>query len=408
MSSSSCASVLLCAIVISTHALTSGEIEQSWLDQYNSISLEIAAQNSLAKAAAVTAARTMLDSNALVLSSDRKPLDVLARRTRLLIDDLARKGIPKQRIAQFRSRLTVILTPAGLAKTSATQQFASLSALHREAALTNPLLNFDSLLFVTMIPTGGHMCDQYFPWTVDQSANGGIYILAGFKTASPRLINITANSTISNGRFQGQKLTGSAFLSPDLSYDGKTIVFAWSPINPVSERCYHIFKVNVDGSNLVQLTDGTAFNDPQNYGLPYRKPNQSHHDFDPCWLPNGRIVFVSERRGGYGRCHPAPKPTFTLYSMKDDGSDIICLSYHETNEWHPSVNNDGMIAYTRWDYLDRDDCIAHHLWTCYPDGRDRGDQQYAADRSDPAAAEDQASRPVNADLAGRTGEFVGP
>jgi len=178
MSSSSCASVLLCAIVISTHALTSGEIEQSWLDQYNSISLEIAAQNSLAKAAAVTAARTMLDSNALVLSSDRTPLDVLARRTRLLIDDLARKGIPKQRIAQFRSRLTVILTPAGLAKTSATQQFASLSALHREAALTNPLLNFDSLLFVTMIPTGGHMCDQYFPWTVDQSANGGIYILA--------------------------------------------------------------------------------------------------------------------------------------------------------------------------------------------------------------------------------------
>jgi len=56
--------------------------------------------------------------------------------------------------------------------------------------------------------------------------------------------------------------------------------------------------------------------------------------------------------------------------MKDDGSDIVCLSYHETNEWNPSVNNDGMIVYTRWDYLDRDDCTAHHLWTCYPDGRD--------------------------------------
>jgi hypothetical protein len=56
--------------------------------------------------------------------------------------------------------------------------------------------------------------------------------------------------------------------------------------------------------------------------------------------------------------------------MKDDGSDIICLSYHETNEWHPSVDNNGKIVYTRWDYVDRDDCIAHHLWTCYPDGRD--------------------------------------
>ena len=28
-----------------------------------------------------------------------------------------------------------------------------------------------------------------------------------------------------------------------------------------------------------------------------------------------------------------------------------------------------MIVYTRWDYVDRDSDIAHHLWTCYPDGR---------------------------------------
>ena len=29
-----------------------------------------------------------------------------------------------------------------------------------------------------------------------------------------------------------------------------------------------------------------------------------------------------------------------------------------------------MIVYTRWDYVDRDTNIAHHIWTCYPDGRD--------------------------------------
>ena len=61
---------------------------------------------------------------------------------------------------------------------------------------------------------------------------------------------------------------------------------------------------------------------------------------------------------------------YTLYSMQPDGSDIICLSYHETHEWHPSVTNDGMLVYTRWDYVDRDTNIAHHIWTCYPDGRD--------------------------------------
>jgi len=59
-----------------------------------------------------------------------------------------------------------------------------------------------------------------------------------------------------------------------------------------------------------------------------------------------------------------------MYSMEVDGSDIVCISFHETHEWHPSVNNDGMLVYTRWDYVDRDTNIAHHIWNCFPDGRD--------------------------------------
>ncbi|MHC4633399.1 MAG: HzsA-related protein [Planctomycetota bacterium] len=59
-----------------------------------------------------------------------------------------------------------------------------------------------------------------------------------------------------------------------------------------------------------------------------------------------------------------------MYSMAPDGSDIICISFHETHEWHPSVNNNGILVYSRWDYVDRDTNIAHHIWTCFPDGRD--------------------------------------
>ncbi|HEX7509805.1 MAG TPA: hypothetical protein VF335_00760, partial [Chitinivibrionales bacterium] len=138
----------------------------------------------------------------------------------------------------------------------------------------------------------------------------------------------------------------------------KQVFFAWKPgsTNHAAswdqDQCFHIFKVNIDGTGLVQLTDG------------------KWNDFDPCCLPSGRLAFISERRGGYGRCHLRPVPTYTLFSMKEDGSDIIHLSYHETNEWQPSVDNNGMIIYSRWDYVDRDDCIAHHPWTCYPDGRD--------------------------------------
>ena len=61
-------------------------------------------------------------------------------------------------------------------------------------------------------------------------------------------------------------------------------------------------------------------------------------------------------------------PVYTLHSVNPDGSDITCLSYHESNEWSPSVDPDGMIVYTRWDYVDRGFSQAHHPWVTTPDG----------------------------------------
>jgi hypothetical protein len=78
---------------------------------------------------------------------------------------------------------------------------------------------------------------------------------------------------------------------------------------------------------------------------------------------------MSTRREGYDRCI-AYRPASFLHSMKPDGSDIVCLSFHETHEWDCSVDNEGMIVYTRWDYVDRHVSSSHGFWRCYPDGRD--------------------------------------
>lgn len=233
--------------------------------------------------------------------------------------------------------------------------------LAREVAFCNPRLDFDRILFIKRHDAGGvfHMCDQYYGFNA--RPGGGLFILQDPFGLHPQLIPLLENSVVEKGRLQGEKLSTGAFLSPNLSFDGRAIVFAyteakgmptdapdgrsWSP-----STSYHLFRVNSDGAGLVQLTDG-----PWN-------------DFDPCFLPNGRIVFVSERRGGFLRCGRYC-PVYTLHSMAADGSDIACLSFHETHEWHPSVTPDGMIVYTRWDYVDRDTNIAHHLWTCFPDGR---------------------------------------
>ncbi len=234
----------------------------------------------------------------------------------------------------------------------------------RRIALANPLLQgIDKLLFLKRHDSAGvfHMCDQFYG--CNAVPGGGLYVLEDPFGESPKMSSLLADSVVENGRLEGQKLQGGSFLSPEVSFDGSTILFAytqarayeksqgktcylWSP-----EISFHIFRCNADGSGLVQLTDG------------------DWNDFDPCFLPSGRIAFVSERRGGYLRCG-RHCPVYTIFSMEPDGSDIVCLSFHETHEWQPSVTNGGMLVYSRWDYVDRDTNVAHHIWTSYPDGRD--------------------------------------
>jgi len=235
--------------------------------------------------------------------------------------------------------------------------------LARQIAFSNRLLDFDKLLFLKRHDSVGvfHMCDQYYG--CNAKPGGGLYVLSEPFGENPQLTNLLEESVVQNGRLKGQKLDSGTFLSPELSFDGKTVYFAYSEAKAWDKyqgktayewnpQCsYHIFSCAADGTNLTQLTDG------------------SWNDFDPCVLPNGRIAFVSERRGGYLRCG-RHCPVYTLHSMLPDGSDMIRLSYHETHEWHPSVANDGMLVYTRWDYIDRDTNMAHHIWTSFPDGRD--------------------------------------
>ncbi len=308
--------------------------------------------------------------HSLILESDRDPLDVILRRTAALLDDLKNMQAPPDLSAKETQLEELRKAADGIAAEEADsrfEHFKKVFELRRAIALSNPLLDFDKLLFAKHHrATFNHMCDQYYG--INAVPGGGIYVLHNpFGEEDVREVrDVLADATVENGRLKGQKLDTGSFISPDLSYDGKTILFAYvecegdrkhrfhtdpSRGHWHQQRCYHVFRVNVDGTDLRQLTDGTW------------------NDFDPCWMPNGRIVFISERRGGYLRCGRVC-PTYTLYDMNPDGSDILCISPHETNEWHPSINNDGMIMYTRWDYVDRHGCVAHHPWITTPDGRD--------------------------------------
>ncbi|MBI2950044.1 MAG: hypothetical protein HYY23_20620 [Verrucomicrobia bacterium] len=150
----------------------------------------------------------------------------------------------------------------------------------------------------------------------------------------------------------------------DLSYDGREIVFAWRrgghvASNPVAhiedisqytdeKHNYQIFRINIDGSGLTQLTRG------------------AHNNLDPCWLPDGGLAFISDRRPAYAYCWVTTSPV--LYRMERDGSKQKRLSANYLMDFTPAVLNDGRLIYTRWEYVDRPACPIQSLWTLNPDG----------------------------------------
>ncbi len=304
-----------------------------------------------------------LNPQALALPTDRGPLDIAARRLEALLAKLARMPEPPA-VSSVQERLAEIRTRADLPGAEALPLYLELRQATREAVLANPLLDFDSIPFISRGVLndhktrkseydGDHFCDQYYGH--NGRTGGGLFILRNWRSADAQVIDVVAGLRAPSGRNGGMLLSDGTFLSPDLSWNGRTIAFAWSSGDPEKwnpDGRFSIFTVNMDGSCLTRLTDGAS------------------DDFDPCWLPNGRLVFLSTRRRGFGRCHGRPVPVFTMYSMDADGTDLIPIDFHETNEFHPSVDNHGKLVYTRWDYVDRDHSAAHHMWHSFPDGRD--------------------------------------
>ena len=233
--------------------------------------------------------------------------------------------------------------------------FLQVRLLKRELALSNPLLNFDKLLFCQRAqPSYSHLVGQYFGWR--QRPGGGLFVLE------------KAGGSLAVRDIVGKQLPAGSFLEPRLSYDGQRIAFSFvacppqppdSKALPVNEQgdetgYYHLYEIGVDGTGLRQLTRGT------------------YDDMMPCYLPDGGIAFVSTRRRSYSRCF-GPNfsqrwHSYTLHRMNADGSGLRILSLNDVSEWFPSVSNTGEILFARWDYIDRDAVTHQNLWSARPDG----------------------------------------
>ena len=351
----------------------------TWGEQYIDLKSQIEGTTKLPRGAV----EQVYDKHALIQPDDTEPTFVVLRRTEAMLELLRTRhgnlfAAPNSSLARLAADVKRLRE--GVLKKSISdigkQEYFAACALRRQIMLADPLLaEIDRILFLGRAcyagsrltnernydDMGGHFATQNYGF--NSIHGGGIFTITDWRDKNPTVKNLIEGRTVvpgAEGRLAGRQLDYGSFHSPELDYDGQTVYFAhsgstehrwiWTP-----GTSYNLFKMRVDGDDITQLTDGP------------------HHDFDPCPLPDGRVAFISERRGGFIRCFTEGAwlrvTTYVLHSMKADGSDIYPISFFETSEWQPSVDNNGMLVYTRWDYVDRENCLGSQFWTCFPDGR---------------------------------------
>jgi len=138
----------------------------------------------------------VFNRQALILESDRDPLDVVLRRTGALLDDLLGNGA-NDKLAAMQKQLKKLKAESDRIDVQKSDErfelYKKACKLRREIAFSNPLLDFDKMLFITRHRSGfNHMCDQYYG--VNAKSGGGIYELYDPFGVAPKVRDILGDS----------------------------------------------------------------------------------------------------------------------------------------------------------------------------------------------------------------------
>jgi len=234
----------------------------------------------------------------------------------------------------------------------------ALKSLRREAMLAHPALKFDKLLFIKRNPYNAHIYEDHH----HKGEDSNIYLL------SPVAPDGKVTKLV-------PELDGGLFGRFDLSFDATKLVFCYKKKAEEGEKkpnAFHIYEIRLDPStglkvpgSLRQLTF-SGEDETEAVGCALGGRDYAFHDTDPCYLPNGKIIFVSARSQRNVFCFGTT--VSSLHIMDADGKNLRCISQGPLTEMGPTLLSDGRVVYTRWEYIDKGLGNGQGVWAVRPDG----------------------------------------
>jgi len=254
----------------------------------------------------------------------------------------------------YETRLPKIKDALRQGNKTALMKAGEVVSFQREALLSNPLLNFDRLLLIKRKPLGD-------PRRAEEP-NRGIGKFVGMPQQSSWQLQTMPNTDgwdneicfLSPVEKEGGLTTlyippdGRLINEMDLHFDGDRLMFSM----PDSRKLWQVFEMNIDGNNLRQVSP---------------KDQPDVHNFDSCYLPNGKIAFISTAPFQGVPCN-ASVNVGMMYLMDADGRNVRQICFEQDHNFCPTVMNDGRILYLRWEYTDIPHVWARFLFTMNPDG----------------------------------------
>ena len=149
---------------------------------------------------------------------------------------------------------------------------------------------------------------------LDQPVGGGLFLL----TPTGDLRPVIAGASI-------------AVRDPEISDDGQRVIFA---MKKTPNGKWQIWDCAIDGTGLRKLSRSPEFN-----------------DFDPAYLPDGQILFLSDRRRV---ADPFLNyPSAQMHVMNLDGGKVKLLNANPGGQSNPIPSEFGAILFSEFDYHDR-------------------------------------------------------
>lgn len=200
-----------------------------------------------------------------------------------------------------------------------------------------------------------------------------------FSPGGDLYIRTTTSSSVAEKNITRSVTLGTGDVK-DLSAnsDGKKVVFSLrladpDPNNPT--ETWDIYEYDIENDLLSRV-------------IPFNDTADDGNDIAPAYLPDGRIVFSSDRQLGVRAALSTQSAigfnktaysavvestgnevkALVLHVMDDDGDNIHQITYNQSHDLDPVVMPNGRILFSHWEHAGNNDLI--DLYTVNPDGTD--------------------------------------